>query len=167
VCEDGSFFGATIEFKRTLKRQRDDAAAKGQLDRQRLFDGLLERLETDPGKVDTMPKLGTHDGEPLVVDLSNQPINTWDELWDALTGPCGLPSWFGRNLDAWWDTIQTGAVSDVLDAYPHLIVRVRSSTRTFFVSSNDGLALLETTNECDYATAEIVSTLNTPVIASG
>jgi Barstar (barnase inhibitor) len=110
-----------------------------------------------------MTELGTHDGEPLVVDLSNQSINSWDELWDVLSGPCGLPSWFGRNLNAWWDTIQTGAISDVLDAHPHLIVRVQRST--FFESPNDGTAFLETTNECDYATAEIISAPTTPDIA--
>lgn len=47
VCEGCSFFVTTIEFKPTLRRQRDDAAAKGQIGRQRLFDGLLDRLETD------------------------------------------------------------------------------------------------------------------------
>lgn len=45
VCEGCSFFVTTIEFKPTLRRQRDDAAAKGQIGRQRLFDGLLARLE--------------------------------------------------------------------------------------------------------------------------
>ena len=30
-----------------LRRQRDNAAAKGQIGRQRLFDSLLARLETD------------------------------------------------------------------------------------------------------------------------
>ena len=45
VCEGCSFVVTTIKFKPTLRRQRDDAAAKGQLGRQRLFDGLLERLD--------------------------------------------------------------------------------------------------------------------------
>jgi hypothetical protein len=44
-------------------------------------------------------------------------IETWDELWDAPHEPCGLPSWFGRNLDAWSDTIHTGDISDVLDRH--------------------------------------------------
>ncbi|MGH2372110.1 MAG: hypothetical protein ACRDIC_01335 [bacterium] len=35
----------TIEFKPTLERQRDDAAAKGQIGRQKIFDGLLKRLD--------------------------------------------------------------------------------------------------------------------------
>jgi len=45
ICESCSFFVTTIDFKPTLERQRDDAAAKGQLGRQRLFEGLLRRLD--------------------------------------------------------------------------------------------------------------------------
>lgn len=37
ICE-------TCAYRPTLQRQRDDAAAKGQGDRQQLFDGLLEQL---------------------------------------------------------------------------------------------------------------------------
>ena len=37
----------TIEFRPTLQRQRDDAAAKGQLGRQKIFDGLLARLDDE------------------------------------------------------------------------------------------------------------------------
>jgi integrase len=44
ICESCSFFVTTIEFKPTLKRQRDDAETKGQVGRQRIFEGLLERL---------------------------------------------------------------------------------------------------------------------------
>jgi hypothetical protein len=40
-----TFFQTTIEFLPTLERQRDDAAAKGQIGRQRIFDGLLTRLQ--------------------------------------------------------------------------------------------------------------------------
>ncbi len=47
ICESCTFFVTTIEFKPTLKRQRDDAEAKGQLGRQRIFEGLLDRLEED------------------------------------------------------------------------------------------------------------------------
>jgi Barstar (barnase inhibitor) len=53
----------------------------------------------------------------LALDLSDRVIETWDELCDALHEPCGLPSWFGRNLDAWSDTIHTGNISDVLDRH--------------------------------------------------
>jgi len=47
ICESCSFFVTTIEFKPTLLRQRDDAQAKGQVGRQKIFDGLLERLAED------------------------------------------------------------------------------------------------------------------------
>jgi integrase len=45
ICESCTFFVTTVEFKPTLRRQRDDAAAKGQLGRQKVFDGLLDRLD--------------------------------------------------------------------------------------------------------------------------
>jgi integrase/recombinase XerD len=47
ICESCSFFVTTIEFRPTLQRQRDDAARKGQLGRQKIFDGILDRLDTD------------------------------------------------------------------------------------------------------------------------
>ena len=47
ICESCSFFVTTIEFKPTLLRQREDALAKGQVGRQKIFDGLLERLDKD------------------------------------------------------------------------------------------------------------------------
>jgi hypothetical protein len=46
ICESCTFFQTTIEFRPTLQRQRDDALAKGQLGRQKIFDGILERLDT-------------------------------------------------------------------------------------------------------------------------
>lgn len=49
VCESCSFFVTTVEFRPTIERQRDDAASKGQLGRQKLFDGLLDRLEAEAG----------------------------------------------------------------------------------------------------------------------
>jgi site-specific recombinase XerD len=45
ICESCTFFVTTVEFKPTLRRQRDDAAAKGQVGRERIFNGLLERLD--------------------------------------------------------------------------------------------------------------------------
>ena len=45
ICEGCSCFLTTIEFRPTLEKQRDDATAKGQLGRQKIFEGLLERLE--------------------------------------------------------------------------------------------------------------------------
>lgn len=44
ICESCSYFVTTIEFKPTLLRQRDDAADKGQIGRQKVFDGLIARL---------------------------------------------------------------------------------------------------------------------------
>ncbi|MCA1572916.1 MAG: site-specific integrase [Chloroflexi bacterium] len=47
ICESCTFFVTTIEFKPTLEKQRDDAANKGQIGRQKVFDGLLDRLEDE------------------------------------------------------------------------------------------------------------------------
>jgi integrase/recombinase XerD len=46
ICESCSFFVTTIEFRPTLQRQRNDAARKGQIGRQKIFDGILNRLDT-------------------------------------------------------------------------------------------------------------------------
>jgi hypothetical protein len=46
ICESCSFFVTTIEFRPTLQRQRDDAAGKGQIGRQKIFDGILNRLDS-------------------------------------------------------------------------------------------------------------------------
>ena len=46
ICESCTYFQTTLEFRPTLKRQRDDAAEKGQVGRLKIFDGLLERLDT-------------------------------------------------------------------------------------------------------------------------
>jgi len=45
ICESCTFFQTTIEFRPTLQRQRDDAATKGQVGRQQIFDGLIGRLD--------------------------------------------------------------------------------------------------------------------------
>lgn len=45
ICESCTFFQTTVEFHPILQRQRDDAATKGQLGRQQIFEGLLRRLE--------------------------------------------------------------------------------------------------------------------------
>jgi hypothetical protein len=45
ICESCTFFVTTIEFKPTLRKQRDDAADKGQIGRQKIFDALLKRLD--------------------------------------------------------------------------------------------------------------------------
>jgi integrase/recombinase XerD len=46
ICESCSFFVTTIEFRPTLQAQRDDAASKGQVGRQKIFDGILNRLDS-------------------------------------------------------------------------------------------------------------------------
>uniref|UniRef100_UPI003326513D barstar family protein n=1 Tax=Streptomyces flaveolus TaxID=67297 RepID=UPI003326513D len=60
----------------------------------------------------------------LVVDLRGRPIETLDDFWDAVSEPCGLPDWFGRNTEAWRDTIQTRGISEVIDSYDVLVVHV-------------------------------------------
>ena len=60
----------------------------------------------------------------LVVDLRGRLIETLKDFWDAVSEPCGLPEWFGRNLDAWSDTIATRGISDVIDSHDILIVHV-------------------------------------------
>jgi hypothetical protein len=45
ICESCTYFQTTHEFRPTLQRQRDDAADKGQVGRQKIFDGLLHRLD--------------------------------------------------------------------------------------------------------------------------
>ncbi|OMI91368.1 hypothetical protein BSZ07_00200 [Streptomyces sp. M1013] len=63
----------------------------------------------------------------LVVDLRGMSIDSLDDFWDAVTDPCGLPKWFGRNTDAWADAIQTRGVSAVIDSYDVLVVHVDSN----------------------------------------
>ena len=45
ICESCTYFQTTLEFRPTLRRQRDDAADKGQVGRLKIFDALLERLD--------------------------------------------------------------------------------------------------------------------------
>jgi hypothetical protein len=45
ICESCTFFVTTIAFRHTLQHQRDDAERKGQVGRQKIFDGLLTRLD--------------------------------------------------------------------------------------------------------------------------
>ena len=44
ICESCSFFVTTTEFQPTLERQLEDAVAKGQVGRQKIFERLLARL---------------------------------------------------------------------------------------------------------------------------
>ncbi|WP_186762975.1 hypothetical protein [Lentzea tibetensis] len=47
LCESCTFFVTTIEYRPTLQAQRDDAQRKGQVGRQKIFDGLLDRLANE------------------------------------------------------------------------------------------------------------------------
>ena len=57
ICESCSFFVTTIEFRPTLQRQRDDAASKGQIGRQKIFDGILDRLDADASDIPTLDRI--------------------------------------------------------------------------------------------------------------
>jgi site-specific recombinase XerD len=48
ACETCAYFRTSVEFLPTLTRQRDHAAERGQTERAELFDGLIQRVETDP-----------------------------------------------------------------------------------------------------------------------
>jgi hypothetical protein len=97
---------------------------------------------------------GRKDREPLVVDLTQYEIRTWSFLWDVLEETCGLPPWFGRNLDAWWDAIEHRGISEALDAYPSL--RVVVSGEGLFARGAEGRRFVETTNQSHFARAEVV-----------
>lgn len=47
VCEGCGFFATTVEFRPTLQRQRDHAAAHDQASRAQVYDGLLARLDEE------------------------------------------------------------------------------------------------------------------------
>ena len=55
ICESCTYFQTTLEFRPTLQRQRDDAADKGQVGRQKIFDGLLTRLDAQSLMTAPMP----------------------------------------------------------------------------------------------------------------
>ncbi|MER6913550.1 barstar family protein [Streptomyces sp. NPDC000594] len=72
----------------------------------------------------------------LVIDLRGRCIGTLEDFWDAVAEPCGLPDWFGRNLDAWADALESGGVAEILDRYDTLTVRV--GRRGLFAGENAG-----------------------------
>jgi hypothetical protein len=60
----------------------------------------------------------------LVVDLRGMKIETLEDFWDAVSHPCGLPVWFGRNVEAWRDAIQVRGISDLIDRHDAVVVHV-------------------------------------------
>lgn len=76
----------------------------------------------------------------LVVDLRGRLIDTLSDFWDAVAEPCGLPKWFGRNLDAWSDTIHGRGISAVVDSHDVLVVHV-DQRGLFNEGQPDGQAL--------------------------
>lgn len=76
----------------------------------------------------------------LVVDLRGRVIETLDDFWDAVAEPCGLPAWFGRNIDAWRDTIQARGISDLIDRHDAVVVHV-DRTGIFSRSNHEARAL--------------------------
>jgi integrase len=48
TCESCTYFVTTNQFRPTLQAQREDAAAKGQVGRLKIFDRLLARLDAEP-----------------------------------------------------------------------------------------------------------------------
>ena len=47
ICESCTYFATAIELRPTLQAQRDNAERKGQVGRQKVFEGLLSRLTQD------------------------------------------------------------------------------------------------------------------------
>ncbi|MEW1583554.1 barstar family protein [Streptomyces microflavus] len=78
----------------------------------------------------------------LVIDLRGHRIESLDDFWDAVAEPCGLPDWFGRNLDAWSDTIQGRGISDLIDQHDTLIIHI-DRTGMFAGSPADARALAD------------------------
>ncbi|MEU8567140.1 barstar family protein [Streptomyces pathocidini] len=88
-----------------------------------------------------------------MVDLRGRNLATRDDFWDAVAGPCGLPEWFGRNLDAWWDAL-SGGVSPLLDAHRGLVVR--ADARGLFAPGNaDGARLARVFAEAAHARLDL------------
>ncbi|MEN8649636.1 hypothetical protein ABCR94_03025 [Streptomyces sp. 21So2-11] len=62
--------------------------------------------------------------DELIVNPRAVPLAPLDDFRDATAGPCAPPDRFGRHTDAWWDTIGSGRIPEVLDAHSRLAVRV-------------------------------------------
>ncbi|MGO8960506.1 MAG: barstar family protein [Streptosporangiaceae bacterium] len=71
------------------------------------------------------------------------------QLWDELAGPCSLPAWFSRNLDAWSDTLY-GGISATLDDHPLLIIKL-SPQRMFAADNEQGQAFIDVSQATRFA----------------
>lgn len=91
----------------------------------------------------------------LVVDLSSAVVTDESAFWTAIAEPCGLPTWFGRNLDAWNDTLVGGEISDVVDQHEEIVIRVRPEG-LFSPGDDRGMLLREVTDESGRARIEVV-----------
>ncbi|PZS03978.1 MAG: hypothetical protein DLM56_07700 [Pseudonocardiales bacterium] len=91
---------------------------------------------------------------PLVLDLREERIDTLEDFWDAVSGPLALPDWFGRNLDAWWDTIGTGHISSVIDAADPLVIQARRAG-LFAPGNRDGAVLAQLLGESAHARLDL------------
>jgi hypothetical protein len=90
----------------------------------------------------------------LIVDLREIELNSLDDFWDAVSGPCALPDWFGRNLDAWWDTIENRGISTVIDSVDVLVVRARAAG-LFAPGNRDGERLAAVFADSTHARLEL------------
>jgi hypothetical protein len=90
----------------------------------------------------------------LIIDLRDTALNSLNDFWDAVSGPAGLPDWFGRNLDAWWDTIQTRGISEVIDSADVLVVRARP-VGLFAPGNRDGERLAAVFTDSTHARLEL------------
>ncbi|MFE2583024.1 barstar family protein [Streptomyces sp. NPDC059378] len=66
--------------------------------------------------------------------MRGRSIEMLEDFWDAVTEPCSLPEWFGRNTDAWRDSIRTRGICEVIDHHDVLVVHV--DQRKLFVPGN-------------------------------
>lgn len=85
--------------------------------------------------------------DQLVVDLSTVVVATEEAFWTLIAAPLGLPPWFGRNLNAWIDTIEGGNISDVVDDHGEILIRVRR--RGLFEPANERGRLIVAVTEDD------------------
>ena len=103
-----------------------------------------------------MTKHGVSEGEPLEVDLRDLSLATLDDLWDAIHHRCGLPDWFGRNLDTWNDTLR-GGISNLLDSHPFLVIQVEGEG-LFAPDNPRGQAFREVTDASGEGRVEVRQT---------